>query len=154
MTSTLTWSSFLSPTKPHHHQLKTQKFILLSKNPKSFPQIFSKKGNGSASSDETQPEGSANSNPFRFNFGKIPDVQSLIQVVNQPASGLSFGNPRRKDPGTVFVAGATGQAGVRIAQTLLRQGFSVRAGVADLGDAQELARIAAQYKVRFFDNAS
>jgi nucleoside-diphosphate-sugar epimerase len=41
---------------------------------------------------------------------------------------LSFGNIRRKDPGTVFVAGATGQAGIRIAQTLLREGFSVRAG--------------------------
>lgn len=50
----------------------------------------------------------------------------------------------------MFVAGATGQAGVRIAQTLLRQGFSVRAGVPELGFAQELARLAAKYKVSFF----
>lgn len=50
----------------------------------------------------------------------------------------------------MFVAGATGQAGVRIAQTLLRQGFSVRAGVPELGSAQELARLAAKYKVGFF----
>jgi uncharacterized protein YbjT (DUF2867 family) len=63
---------------------------------------------------------------------------------------LSFGNIRRKDPGIVFVAGATGQAGIRIAQTLLREGFSVRAGVPQLGDAQELALLAAQYKVSYF----
>lgn len=54
---------------------------------------------------------------------------------------------RRKDPRTVFVAGATGQAGARIAQSLLRQGFNVRAGVPELAAAQELARLAAQYKV-------
>ena len=51
----------------------------------------------------------------------------------------------------MFVAGATGQAGIRISQTLLREGFSVRAGVPELGSAQELARLAAQYKVRLFN---
>ncbi|KAK1394226.1 hypothetical protein POM88_013282 [Heracleum sosnowskyi] len=38
-------------------------------------------------------------------------------------------------------------AGIRIAQTLLRKGFSVRAGVAKLGVAQELAQLAAKYKI-------
>ncbi|KAJ6309879.1 hypothetical protein OIU76_014759 [Salix suchowensis] len=74
-------------------------------------------------------------------------MKSLLPVVSKPSSGLSFGNFRRKDPGTVFVAGATGQAGIRIAQTLLREGFSVRAGVPQLGAAQELARLAALYKI-------
>lgn len=87
-----------------------------------------------------------NSSPFRFDFGKVPDVKSLIPVVSSPASGLSFG-ARRKDAGTVFVAGATGLAGIRIAQSLLRKGFTVRAGVSELGAAQELARLAAKYKV-------
>ena len=65
--------------------------------------------------------------------------------MTKPSSGLSFG--RRNDPGTVFVAGATGQAGIRIAQALLREGFSVRAGVPELAAAQELALLAAKYKV-------
>lgn len=96
---------------------------------------------------------SPNSNGFgpfgNFSFGKIPDVKSLVPVVNSQASpGLSFGNLRRKDPSTVFVAGASGQAGVRISQKLLREGFSVRAGVPEIGAAQELAQLAAKYKVR------
>ncbi|KAG6412490.1 hypothetical protein SASPL_125169 [Salvia splendens] len=97
------------------------------------PTIFAKK-----SDDEPQ-----NSTPFRFDFD-FGDVTSLVPVVSNPSSRLSF---RRKEPGTVFVAGATGQAGIRIAQTLLRQGFSVRAGVPDLAAAQELALLAAQYKI-------
>ena len=76
-------------------------------------------------------------------------MKSFVPAVNSPASGLSL--IRRKDPGTVFVAGATGQAGVRIAQSLLREGFKVRAGVPDLGAAQELALLAAKYKVCFFN---
>ncbi|XAR60648.1 hypothetical protein NMG60_11034105 [Bertholletia excelsa] len=72
-------------------------------------------------------------------------MTSLIPAIARPSSGLSFA--RRKDPGTVFVAGASGQAGVRIAQTLLREGFVVRAGVPDLSAAQELARLAAAYKI-------
>lgn len=103
------------------------------------------------SSSEGQDSGK-NSTPFRFDFGKLPDVKSLVPVVANPSSGLNFGGLRRKEPGTVFVAGATGQAGIRIAQTLLRQGFSVRAGVPDLAAAQELARLAAKYKVTYFHN--
>ncbi|KAM7256693.1 hypothetical protein ACFE04_012434 [Oxalis oulophora] len=87
---------------------------------------------------------------FRFDFGKINDnIKSLVPIVSSnPAGGqgLSFGN-RRKDSSTVFVAGATGQAGIRIAQSLLRRGFSVRAGVPQLGAAQQLASLAAQYKI-------
>ncbi|KAK1320451.1 hypothetical protein QJS10_CPA03g01694 [Acorus calamus] len=85
--------------------------------------------------------------PF-FDFGKVSDAKSLIPaMVNQPSTSLFFANQRRKDPRTVFVAGATGQAGVRIAQALLRQDFAVRAGVPDLSDAQELARLAVKYKI-------
>lgn len=60
---------------------------------------------------------------------------------------LSFSLPRRQDPRTVFVAGATGQIGARTVQKLLRQGFNVRAGVRDLFAAQELAEFATQYGV-------
>lgn len=98
-------------------------------------------------SEGKQTGKSPDSNPFRFDFGKLPDMKSLMPVVTNPSTGLAFGNNRRKDPGTVFVAGATGQAGIRIAQTLLQRGFSVRAGVPDLGAAQDLARVAATYKV-------
>lgn len=67
-------------------------------------------------------------------------------MVNQPSGGSGI-STRRKDPGTVFVAGATGLTGARIAQTLLRQGFTVRAGVPDLSSALQLARLAADYKL-------
>jgi len=82
-------------------------------------------------------------------FGKLADANSLIPVFPSSAAGSLFtgGGRGRKDPQMVFVAGATGQAGVRIAQTLLRQGFAVRAGVPDLASAQELARLAAAYRL-------
>ncbi|KAJ6691822.1 PROTEIN PLASTID TRANSCRIPTIONALLY ACTIVE 16 CHLOROPLASTIC [Salix purpurea] len=109
--------------------------------------VLGKPKDDGSSSEESQTGGSGNSSPFNIDFGKVSDLKSLLPVVSKPSSGLSFGNLRRKDPGTVFVAGATGQAGVRIAQTLLREGFSVRAGVPQLGAAQELARLAALYKI-------
>jgi len=99
------------------------------------------------SEGQKQDEGSSKLNKFFFDLGKIPDAKSLIPVVTSSSTSL-FASPRRKDPNTVFVAGATGQSGTRIAQTLLRQGFAVRAGVPELDSAQELARLAATYKVR------
>ncbi|XP_010535446.1 PREDICTED: protein plastid transcriptionally active 16, chloroplastic [Tarenaya hassleriana] len=104
-------------------------------------------------SEASQPKSSSSPSGFRFNFGNLQDVKSLIPVVNNPSTGLAFGNNRRKDSGTVFVAGATGQVGIRIAQTLLQKGFSVRAGVPDLGAAQDLARVAATYKMISKDEA-
>lgn len=123
------------------------------KNPKSTPPISAKFnfriGKREDGADESSNSEEPNkSNRFFFDLGKkIPDVKSLVPAVAQPSTPLSFGNPRRKDPKTVFVAGATGQSGVRIAQMLLREGFVVRAGVPDLGAAQEIARLAAKYKV-------
>lgn len=137
MAPTLTSNSFLLTTAPH------------SRTPLSNrrPTVFAKKaGNFSPLSKISDEEGGDNSGGFRFDFGKLPDVKSLVPVVPKLSQGLSF-EQRRKDTGTVFVAGATGQLGIRIAQTLLRQGFSVRAGVPDLGAAQELARLAVSYKV-------
>lgn len=91
---------------------------------------------------------SSETKPARFFFDldiKIPDPKSLVPVVTSPSVSL-FSIRRRKDPNTVFVAGATGQSGARIVFTLLRQGFSVRAGVPDLASAQNLARLAAAYR--------
>uniref|UniRef100_A0A2N9ISW5 NAD(P)-binding domain-containing protein n=1 Tax=Fagus sylvatica TaxID=28930 RepID=A0A2N9ISW5_FAGSY len=148
MAPTLTSNSFLLNTTPHSRlTLKKTRLTIFAKQAGPFPSLRFGKSNDGSSSGEPQPDDSANTNPLRFNFGKIPDVKSLIPAVSNPSSGLSFANSRRKDPGTVFVAGATGQAGIRIAQTLLREGFSVRAGVPELGSAQELARLAAQYKI-------
>ncbi|KAJ9172397.1 hypothetical protein P3X46_015639 [Hevea brasiliensis] len=146
MAPTLTSNSFLLAFTPHsRHTLKIPRLGVFAKRAGPFsPFQLGKPRDGSAS-EESQTGGSGNSSSFSFNFGKVPDVKSLIPVVSEPGSGLSF--PRRKDPRTVFVAGATGQAGIRIAQTLLREGFSVRAGVPVLEAAQELARFAVEYKI-------
>lgn len=141
MAPTLTSNPFLPKPIPH------SRLTVFAKKPAPFPPF---RVTNSAQDDQ---EASPNSNPFRFDFGKIPDVKSLVPLSpTNPASALSFGRQRRKDPGTVFVAGATGLAGIRIAQTLLREGFSVRAGVPDLSAAQELAVLAAQYKVSSLNN--
>lgn len=148
-------SFFLNvPTTQSRITLKKQRLVVFAKKAGAGPFSgfqFGKSADDS-SSGEGQEEISGNSSPFKFNFGKLPDVKSFVPAVSSPASGLSFG--RRKDPGTVFVAGATGQAGVRIAQSLLREGFKVRAGVPELGAAQELALLAAKYKVCFFSRGN
>ncbi|XP_047269183.1 protein PLASTID TRANSCRIPTIONALLY ACTIVE 16, chloroplastic-like [Capsicum annuum] len=74
-------------------------------------------------------------------------MTSLIPASPNTSSGLSFGRQKAKDPGKVFGAGATGQVGIRIAQILLCEFYSVRVGVSDLGATQELARLAISYKV-------
>ncbi|KAM7522153.1 hypothetical protein LguiA_012055 [Lonicera macranthoides] len=146
MAPTLTSNPFLSnPTPPHSHsRLRNRRLTVFAKNTGPLFRL----GKRSDDSSSDQSEDSTNSSPFRFDFGKLPDMKSLVPVVAKPATGgLSFGNQRKKDAGTVFVAGATGQAGVRISQSLLREGFTVRAGVPELGAAQELARLAANYKI-------
>ncbi|XP_007016331.2 PREDICTED: protein plastid transcriptionally active 16, chloroplastic [Theobroma cacao] len=143
MAPTLTSNSFLLTTTPRSRQTLTNpRFTVFAKRAGPF-----QLGKAKDSPEEGQTEDSGNSTSFRFNFGKVPDVKTLVPLVSKPSTGISFGNARRKDPATVFVAGATGQAGIRIAQTLLRQGFTVRAGVPELAAAQELARLAAQYKI-------
>ncbi|KAJ9543803.1 hypothetical protein OSB04_023510 [Centaurea solstitialis] len=141
MAPALTSNSFLLATTPHSK-------LASLKNPRRPLIVCAKKSDvSSAGGGGGEGEGE-NSNRFKFNFdfGKVSDMKSLIPVVSNPSSsGTLFG--RRKDPNTVFVAGATGQAGVCIAQTLLREGFSVRAGVPELGAAQELARLAVNYKI-------
>ncbi|CAL5002860.1 unnamed protein product [Urochloa decumbens] len=105
---------------------------------------------GKPAADDDAAPGKFKIPSFFPDFGKLTtDATSLIPALSaSPAAGSLFsggGGRGRKDPQTVFVAGATGQAGVRIAQTLLRQGFAVRAGVPNLAAAQELARLAAAY---------
>ncbi|CAL5007120.1 unnamed protein product [Urochloa decumbens] len=105
---------------------------------------------GKPAADDDAAPGKFKIPSFLPDFSKLTtDATSLIPALSaSPAAGSLFsggGGRGRKDPQTVFVAGATGQAGVRIAQTLLRQGFAVRAGVPDLAAAQGLARLAAAY---------
>ncbi|XP_060175084.1 protein PLASTID TRANSCRIPTIONALLY ACTIVE 16, chloroplastic [Lycium barbarum] len=149
MAPTLTSNSFLLTTTPHSRlSFKNSRFTVFAKKSGQFPSFrFGKSSADESSNEENQETTSSSDNPFKFDFGKLPDVTSLIPISTNPSSGLAFGRQRAKDPGTVFVAGATGQAGIRIAQTLLREGYSVRAGVSDLGAAQELARLAVSYKV-------
>ncbi|KAM6597206.1 hypothetical protein CsatA_007730 [Cannabis sativa] len=149
MASTLTSHSFLLTTAPNSRglTLKTRRLKVFAKGSGGPFSSFRLGKNAAAEADSSSEEGETNSSPFRFDFGKMADVKSLIPIVSNPSSGLSFGNPRRKDAGTVFVAGATGQAGIRIAQTLLREGFTVRAGVSEIGAAQGLARLASKYKI-------
>ncbi|CAI5460062.1 unnamed protein product [Closterium sp. Yama58-4] len=71
--------------------------------------------------------------------------QGLFGLVKLPFAGLIRGRPA--DRKTVFVAGATGLTGARVVVELLSAGLSVRAGVEDLSDAQQLAELAAKYKV-------
>lgn len=109
--------------------------------------VFCRAGAGRPSKDSGADE-DAKKGSFFADFGKLMDAKSLIPAFPSPAAGSMFAGGRgRKDPQMVFVAGATGQVGVRIAQTLLRQGFAVRAGVPDLASAQELARLAAAYRL-------
>ncbi|KAJ6984015.1 hypothetical protein NC653_022279 [Populus alba x Populus x berolinensis] len=111
MAPALTSNSFLlNNHTPFKTLLKNPGLRVFAKKagPFSTFQFGQPKDDGS-SSEGSQTDGSGNSSPFNFNFGKVPDMKSLVPVVSKPSSGLSFGNIRRKDPGTVFVAGATGQ---------------------------------------------
>ncbi|XP_021720797.1 protein plastid transcriptionally active 16, chloroplastic-like isoform X1 [Chenopodium quinoa] len=149
MAHTVPSNSFLLTTTPHSRLLvykKPRQLTVFAKNAGPFSSFRLRKQSGdeAPSEDDGQVK---NNNPFQFDWSKISqvDVKSLIPVVNN-SSGL-VGPGRQKDAGTVFVVGATGQAGARIAQKLLREGFKVRAGVPDLGAAQELARFASDYKI-------
>ncbi|KAJ4979011.1 hypothetical protein NE237_009791 [Protea cynaroides] len=137
MAPTLTSNSLILSTTPHSRSRLTLK------NPKLTILAESQTEEGSPSRKL--------GNFLQLNLEKIPDIRSLVPQVPQPSfnssSGLILGNRGRKDPGTIYVSGATGQAGIRIAQTLLRKGFTVRAGVPDLSAAQDLARLASQYQI-------
>lgn len=151
MAHSVTSNSFLLTTTPHSRLLvskKPRQLTVFAKNAGPFSSFRLRKP--SADDISAEDEGQVkknNNNPFQFDWSKISDVnvKSLIPIVSNTPGLVSSG--KQKDAGTVFVAGATGQAGVRIAQKLLRQGFKVRAGVPDLGAAQELARFASEYKI-------
>lgn len=149
MAPTLTSKSFfLTPTTTTTTRLTQPRFTVFAK--KSGDTIFQNFGLTKKTKDDDgspQPAATAAFNPFKFDRTKFPDIQSLVPVAAINPASLTIGNTRRKDTNTVFVAGATGQAGVRIVHKLLRQGFVVRAGVPDLAAAQDLARLAATYKV-------
>ncbi|KAF6171320.1 hypothetical protein GIB67_001743 [Kingdonia uniflora] len=138
MAPTLTSNSFLLTSTP------PSKLTLKDPKPKGAPNIFIRLNNQDNGSPTNQ--NLSNKTSKFFDLKRISEVKSIIPI-RPSTGGVLFGNLRRKDPRTVFVAGAIGQAGIRIAQMLLREGFTVRAGVPDLGQAQELAQLAANYKI-------
>ncbi|CAM8909941.1 unnamed protein product [Rhodiola kirilowii] len=145
--SSLTSNSLLvAPTTPRSNfSRQSTRLTVAAKKSGPFPS-FRKQSDAAEENGADQSTSTASATAFDFfnKFAGKVDVKSLIPVVGQSNGGVT---QRRKDPGTVFVAGATGLTGARIAQTLLRQGFTVRAGVPDLGAALDLARLAADYKL-------
>jgi len=155
---------FLIPRRPCHPPVRPPDAAApmapaLTSNPPSFRPLsfpFRRRAAtvlcrvGKPGKDSAADDAAPKKRPNLFaDFGKLADATSLIPAFPSSAAGSLFtgGGRGRKDPQMVFVAGATGQTGVRIAQTLLRQGFAVRAGVPDLASAQELARLAAAYRL-------
>ncbi|XP_057536060.1 protein PLASTID TRANSCRIPTIONALLY ACTIVE 16, chloroplastic [Amaranthus tricolor] len=143
-------NSFLLSTTPNSRLLlskKPRQLTVFAKNAGPFSSFRLKKSSDDEPSSENDGQ-VQNNNPFsQFDWSKLSEVnvKSLIPVVSNNPSFMTAG--RQKDARTVFVAGATGQAGARITQKLLREGFKVRAGVSDLGAAQELARLASDYQI-------
>ncbi|KAK9203487.1 hypothetical protein WN943_013742 [Citrus x changshan-huyou] len=113
MAPTLTSSnSFMLNTTPRSRLIiKNPRFSVFAKKGGPFPPFQLGKSKDENSSDESSNGDFGNSNPFRFNFGKVRDVTSLIPVVSSPGIGLSFGTgqadvrilwqrPRRRENGT------------------------------------------------------
>ncbi|XP_020103656.1 protein plastid transcriptionally active 16, chloroplastic-like [Ananas comosus] len=149
MAPALTSNSFRLTSGPPRRSSTTITASAAAPKPNPFG-IFSTPPKKKKRQGGEEGDANSNSNP---NPSKNPfsvDFKSLVPVVGSPSTSALFAGGvgrRRKDAQTVFVAGATGQAGARIARSLLRGGFTVRAGVSDLAAAQELARIAAAYKI-------
>ena len=99
MAPTLTSNSSFITSTPHSRvTLRNPRLRVFAKKSGSFPSFGLGKPKDDSSSAE-EKDNSSNSNPFRLDFGKIPDVTSLIPVPsNTSAPGFSFGNTRRKDP--------------------------------------------------------
>ncbi|KAF5930833.1 hypothetical protein HYC85_031706 [Camellia sinensis] len=129
MAPTLSSNSFLLTTTPSSRLTprNPRLTVLAAKSSGPGPGSFLPFRLGKQAAEESsQEDDKQNSNPFSFNFGNASDMKSLIPIVANPASsGLAFGSPRRKDPRTVFVAGATGQAGIRIAQNCCVKGCRI-----------------------------
>uniref|UniRef100_A0A7N0UIT6 NAD(P)-binding domain-containing protein n=1 Tax=Kalanchoe fedtschenkoi TaxID=63787 RepID=A0A7N0UIT6_KALFE len=136
------YTFLLTPTTPRSS--RTSRLTVASKKSGPFPSFRKQSAAEENGADESTPTSQPNPFDFLNKFAGRINVKSLIPVVNTPSGGVLN---RRKDPGTVFVAGAAGLTGARIAQALIRQGFNVRAGVPDLGAAVDLARLAADYKI-------
>ncbi|XP_074587881.1 protein PLASTID TRANSCRIPTIONALLY ACTIVE 16, chloroplastic [Curcuma longa] len=137
MAPALTSNSFRLYSKP------TRPATVASAQPRPNPFSFRRPKEDPSPPADDAPK----PNRFFVDFGKLPDAKSLVPAIASAPSASLFAGSRRKDPSSVFVAGATGQASARIAWALLRQGFTVRAGVSDLAAAQDVARLAAAYKI-------
>ncbi|KAL9431618.1 hypothetical protein AB3S75_026752 [Citrus x aurantiifolia] len=107
MAPTLTSSnSFLLNTTPRSRLIvKSPRFSVFAKKAGPFPPFQLGKSKDENSDDESLNVDSVNSNPFRFNFGKMRDVTSLIPVVSSPRTGqvgvrILWQRPRRRENDT------------------------------------------------------
>ncbi|PKA61928.1 Protein TIC 62, chloroplastic [Apostasia shenzhenica] len=146
MAPALTSNSFRLASSSLDHRPSSKNSAIVHARQQGSPFRFGRRSN--QTSPDTSPDNDSGGKPNRFFFdlGKLSEPKSLVPVITAPSSSL-FSNRRRKDPNTVYVAGATGQSGARIVLTLLHKGFAVRAGVPELSFAQELASLAAAYKL-------
>ncbi|GLJ41489.1 hypothetical protein SUGI_0858630 [Cryptomeria japonica] len=122
---------FVPPNHKPYRRHKSKRLLLVTAEQSSFLKNLSW-GFGKKSEDED---------------AKPVVKESSSIVLSNKTNPFGLGKLRQQEPKTVFVAGATGQFGARISQMLLRQGFTVRAGVTDLSFAQDLAQFAIQYKI-------
>ncbi|KAL9426474.1 hypothetical protein AB3S75_033288 [Citrus x aurantiifolia] len=99
-------NSFLLNTTPHSRLIvKNPRFSVFAKKVGMFPPFQLGKSKDENSSNESSNGDSGNSNPFRFNFGKVRDVTSLIPVVSSPGTGqasvrILWQRPRRRENDT------------------------------------------------------
>ncbi|KAH9324880.1 hypothetical protein KI387_005058, partial [Taxus chinensis] len=122
---------FALPNYKSHNRHKSKRLILVTAQRFSFWKNLNLDFNKKSKEGDAKP--------------LVKEPSSLV-LLNQ-SNPLWFSKSRQQDAETVFVAGATGQFGARVSLMLLREGFTVRAGVTDLSFAQELAQFATQYKI-------
>lgn len=115
MAPALTSPSFRLYWKPELKSIRATTTTAAAQTRQNLVSFGKPMGDGSSSEEAKELDGATDkANRFFIDLRKIPDAKSLVSVVTSPSTSL-FASPRGKDTPTVSVAGATGQAGARIA---------------------------------------
>ncbi|GAQ86647.1 hypothetical protein KFL_003020070 [Klebsormidium nitens] len=162
-------NSVIVPTR-HERAVKCQGVRAKDSEPGFFQKIGTavQKANKKAPEPEPEPKGTG---WFKLGANKATGTQKVSRGTGtavkkgtqlQKATGTGkTGTTQRfaalaqtfvqrakpTDPKTVFVSGATGQTGVRIAKEVLAAGLNVRAAVPDAEEADKLLAFAVQYEL-------